>query len=276
MNLRKTIALFGCTIPTLLSCNAASIAGTYSFQLGKEEGTHIGVYLNLTDNEYKKDEAEQKILEDGLKDFTISLSYKMPDGEGTASAINDILEIFVDKTGKAVIPGYYKRTGSLTKNGEDILKFGFNFDYMVDKFVDVFNKERAEGTDPISREDFQPILDTLYTETAVRVIQSIAYSTYKENAVNIYIPVSLDDAYYQLYWYGVDVKINLSLDVGVPLIEFDTSIPQHDFGTKPTKEDIDKINETFKEDHKDCELPGFNVYDSYRGFNQVKLTLTKA
>lgn len=279
MKLFKKTALTLGMIPFLASCGTKSIAGVYGFQMGKENGTHFGLFLKLTDETYNPmtpNEGSGTTYDfEGYKKMTFSFNVSFPKGdagsEQSSEAIVDssILNIFKDKDGNFSLNGYYKLLEGQVIKGETRLAVGLDFAYILSKVAEIYEKEMGEKMD----DDLKSIFDTLDNPD---LIQSIVFTTYKDNTVNGYVPVSIDDAYYQLYWYGVDVKINLSLDVGVPLIEFDTSIPQHDFGTKPTKEDIDKINETFKEDHKDCELPGFNVYDSYRGFNQVKLTLTKA
>ena len=80
----------------------------------------------------------------------------------------------------------------------------------------------------------------------------------------MYIPVSFDDVYYQLYWYGKDIKINIE--------QFDISIVDvtpHDLGTHPKAEEIEAINKTFETEHQGC------LISTFRDFNQVKMGLIK-
>ena len=115
-------------------------------------------------------------------------------------------------------------------------------------------------------------------QTAAR---RILCATYKNEVVSIHIPVSIDDLYYQLYWYGTDVQIILDLNaqevsdiIQVRIVD----LPQekhHAFGTFPTKEEVAEINQTFKEDHKDCVWPFSDFYNEYRVFHQIALGLTK-
>ena len=82
--------------------------------------------------------------------------------------------------------------------------------------------------------------------------------------MNIYIPVSLDDAYYQLYWYGTDIRIDIAN------FEFDiVDVEPHPLGSHPTKEEIEAMQEQFKADHEGC------MFKTYRDFNQVTLGLIK-
>ena len=51
MKLKKILSLLFLT-PLVISCNNNSMAGTYKFQMGKEKGTHFGLFLELKDNPY--------------------------------------------------------------------------------------------------------------------------------------------------------------------------------------------------------------------------------
>ena len=49
MKLKTTTVLLFTTALLLSACNKKSIAGIYGFQMGKEKGTHFGIFLKLTD-----------------------------------------------------------------------------------------------------------------------------------------------------------------------------------------------------------------------------------
>jgi len=89
--------------------------------------------------------------------------------------------------------------------------------------------------------------------------------------VNFYLPVSMDDLSYQLYWYGYDLNISNIFD-SITSDEENTEDPiasvdgVHPVGSHPTKEDIDKINEHYPDAHNG---------NLYRDFHVLKLGLTK-
>ncbi len=51
--IRKIPFLLAAMSSLLLSCTPKSIAGNYGFQLGKEHGTHFGIFMKLTDKKYR-------------------------------------------------------------------------------------------------------------------------------------------------------------------------------------------------------------------------------
>lgn len=69
-------------------------------------------------------------------------------------------------------------------------------------------------------------------------LDDIMYANHKGELVTVYIPVSVEDLGFQLYWYGIDL--------------FDPLAPapaSHPVGTHPTNDEINQINETFPTDH---------------------------
>ncbi len=86
--------------------------------------------------------------------------------------------------------------------------------------------------------------------------------------VNFYLPVSIKDLALQLYWYGYDFKGKLEQfisggDIGD--IDEDSEVEEHPVGSHPTKEDIDKINETYITTHG----------EPFRDYHVLQLGLTK-
>ena len=275
MKLFKRIALFLASVPLLVSCATQSIAGTYGFQLGKDTGTHFGMFLSLTNDPFIPEQGDDTPYEEGLKNFTFLLSVNMSTDEGdaeTQSAIESILDYFKDEdTGDAVIPGYYKLTDETNPKGEKRIKLGISFKYIADKIFEVGKEETGKDLDT-------SVLNVLNNAA---IIQNILCATYKNETVNVYIPVSIDDLYYQLYWSGTDVQIIFNADaeeitemIKIQIVDLGEE-KHHAFGTKPTKEDVEEINKTFKEDHKDCVWPFSDLYNEYRAFHQIALGLSK-
>ena len=69
-------------------------------------------------------------------------------------------------------------------------------------------------------------------------LDDIMYAKHKDDLVTVYIPVSVEDLGFQLYWYGIDL--------------FNPLGPKpvaHQIGTHPTNDDIAEINKSFPTDH---------------------------
>ena len=167
--------------------------------------------------------------EDKGEKFSLSLDMKTSDVEdGFASILKEITPI----------TGYYNIDKKIKFDGASALKIGINL--------------LGEYDIP------EDITDGIF---AANITSS---------EVNIYLPVSMEDLRYQLYWYGWD----LSGDNIVAAIQDDTDIEDpiaspdgpHSLDVHPTKEEIDAINEHYKDSH-DGEL--------FRDFHVLKLGLTR-
>lgn len=279
----KKMFLFTAILPLLAACTPESIAGTYGFQMGKETGTHFGIFLTLTDKPYEEDAQ--------FKDFNLTLSMKFPDGnsEATSEAVFGILDYFTNENGEVSIPGYYQVTEELDKQKANILKIGISLNYVKEKIRDIYKDQTGKDVDETSLDELSDLAD-------IDLVQAAFYATYKGSTLNFYIPVSFEDVYYQLYWYGYDVQISIpelfsegddSIDSGLEPTsayhlmaedeEEDESTPgivivettQHQLGTHPTKEEVEEINKTFIETHKDL------YFKTYRDFNNLEMGLLK-
>ena len=261
MNFKKALLTFS-MIPFLASCNAnSSIAGTYGFQMGKEAGTHFGIFLELTDNTYTATD----VSEEGLKEFNISLNIKNGKEEEDSSAVKDILAWFGDEEG-ASFKGYYKVTDEKNKEGETLLILGLSFTYLIDRIKESYEAQMGE-----------PLPDEVNDLVALgdeELVHKLLYATYKTNMVNIYLPVSISDAVYQLYWYGVDIQAYYTDPNDITTFTFGIEHSTvHDFGTKPTAEEVATINETYPEKHNGMSF--MEVEENYRVFHQLKMGLSK-
>ena len=96
------------------------------------------------------------------------------------------------------------------------------------------------------------------------MVSKLSLEPCKNRNVEISIPVSIDDVYYQLYWYGKDVRINFE-QFEVEIVD----VTAHDLGTHPKPEEVEQINQTFAQEHQGC------MFTSFRDFNQVKMGLIK-
>ena len=303
----KHIGLLGASLPLLLSCTPSNIAGTYTFQLGKETGTHFGIYLTLTNEQYGTPE-------ENLKQFDLAASISSSqEGSFIPADLEEALEVIKKEDGRYHIPGYYQVTGEVTPKGETRLIMGLDIDVIIDYVKQIYKALMEKDLD-IPQETIDLIKNS-------KVIDKIVYSSYKDDYVYCYVPVSFADIYYQLYWYGYDLQIKLlpdpepepdpnqdpnplrvslkegeeSTDTGegegegegdnpFPISIEVVELPdekKHSFGQNPTKEDIDKINETFAAEHE-----GMVIIDttsrtfvepltSYRAFNVIQMGLIK-
>lgn len=253
MKLKRPLSVL-CLAPLIMGCASDSVYGTYGFQMGKETGSHFGIFLNLKNEAYKEIEEAKK--------FELTASIKNGTEESEASVVQEFLEFFKDEHGDVCIPGYFKMTNEKNKLGEKRMILGFDFDYLVDKIISVANNNEEVPID-LSDVDF----DALNNQG---LIENLLYTTHDKNMVNVYVPVSLNDAYYQLYWYGTDVKVSIDFSSEDPIkfeiVELET---KHEYGTLPTASDVELINQTFANEHEHC------LYTEFKQFHQVKLGLQK-
>ena len=277
MKIKKLFALIG-LVPFIVSCGNSSIAGTYGFQMGKDNGTHIGFFVDLTDNLYEENNE--------YKDLLVRLSLSLPSGETVSDDLvneyGSILDYFKSENGDEInIPGYYKLTDEVDGQGNNLIKVGISFKYLSSQIKTIFKDQIGEDLSDEYIEALNVLNDTA-------LIQSLLYATYKNNTVYVSVPVGYEDVYYQLYWYGYDVQINLSsisnIIAGGDTVD-DSSDEQsseesgefikivettkHDKGTHPTKDEVAEINKNFAEEHEGM------FFTSYRDYNVLQMGLAK-
>ena len=257
MKFLKRPLMFLGAIPFIVGCAKSSIYGTYGFQMGKETGTHFGIFLTLKNEAFPTVENAQK--------FEFTANVKNGQDETDSSELLELLDFLKDPdTGNVMVPGYYKMTNEKNKNQEKRMILGIDFDYLKNKAKEYMTKNYGEDV-PIDIDDIDlsKIKDS-------NIIENLLYTTYKDSLVNVYVPVSFSDAYYQLYWYGIDVKIKFDIESEEPItIDVINLETRHDYGTLPTKDDVIEINKTFPNDHKGC------LIEEFKQFHQVKMGLIK-
>ncbi|MCR4911674.1 MAG: hypothetical protein K5925_04045 [Bacilli bacterium] len=260
----KKLFLFTSIIPLLTSCNTSDISGMYSFQLGKDTSTHIGVFLEMKNTEYVFEKEPDK---KGYKDFTLSVSMKINDDEESdfRKEIEEILKALADEKGNTSLPGYYKYTDEQNKQGENRVIIGFDYGTIANKAITYYNTT-VPAEEQIDPADIDDMVKSIENNGA---INALLYATYKDSVMNIYVPVSLEDAYYQVYWYGYDIQVKLDFELPIPIDFKIVEVEKHPFGSHPTEDEVKAINETFAEKHEGM------LIEAFRDYNALKLGLNK-
>ena len=253
MKMKAITALLFTTSMLLTACNNKSIAGRYGFQMGKEKGTHFGLFLDLTDN-YVTIESQPEVTNKYKEcKYTLAVSQGENDSESVTNLIT-LLGAFLHQDGDIItIPGYYYKGEKIGKTKEIELKMGIDFNFM---------KELIDDADSDNDDLNFPVLEP-------EMVEKIVYTTYGNNTVTMYIPVAEQDAIFQLYWYGIDVTYDSE---GIHL---NTDIEAHPAGTHPTAEQVAAINETYGAAHQ--ELGNLIDIDlsTYRDYYTLAMGLIK-
>ena len=272
MKIKKSLLLLA-SLLSLTSCGEKQIDGVYSFQLGKDGGTHFGVYLNLTNEIFKEGKTGKKF------ELSFDADLKSMESMGSHSLIDieKIKQLFPEfvKDDKLIIDGYYLLSGRLNRLQEEILAFGLDLDKIYDAVARAYKEETGDDF-PISKEDFLEIIKD-------DLVEDIIYASYKTETVNLYVPVSLEDAYLQLYWYGYDIRLNLGSVLSdlnfksrepeseeqnnekiIEVIVNEDWVTNHELGSHPTDkayiEHFEEFKAVFDETHKDQWVTTFRDY----------------
>lgn len=248
MKVIKTPLLLTAFLSLLTSCSNNSIAGTYGFQMGKENSTHFGIYLTLTDDYTTVGEVSDQYK---VCEFAFTLKFNNED-ESMASLLEMIGQILKQEGDTVTLQGFYAEGDKVSPDGEKELKVGFDLSFLKDELKDV---------DPDV--DF-PSLDPT-------IVEKLIYTTYANDVITMYVPVGQADAIFQLYWYGVDVS--LTLEDGLTIKESPYGV--HEVGTHPTADDIAEINKTFKEGHEMLGLLVEADLTTYRDYYTLAMGLNK-
>jgi len=244
-------------IPLLLtSCSNNGIAGKYGFQMGKEKGTHFGIFVTLTNEYVTYNDGSKEVKDDKKKkcEFAFSMSND-DDSESIASLITIIGQMLDQEGDRVSLPGYYYKGDKKLKDGEQEIKIGIDLNEIIKKISD-------DGDDTT---------DIDFPELDPDTIEKILYTTYARETLTMYIPVGEVDAIYQLYWYGIDLQYSEEngLHIG------DSPYGKHDPGTHPTKEDVEEINKTFGTDHSTvATMIGMDL-STYRDYYTLAMGLLK-
>ena len=238
----------------LTACNKNGIAGKYGFQMGKEQGTHFGIYLELTNN-YVTLDSEPDVT-NKYKECIYSFALKQGDDEESesVSSVVDLIGTFLGQEDKDIVtvPGYYYQGEHIGRSKEYELKMGIDFKFL---------KERLDDIDDGDLEF--PVLSP-------DTVEKIVYTKYSKNMVTMYIPVSEQDIIFQLYWYGIDITYNSEDGVRI-----NKDVTPHPVGSHPTKEEVAEINQTYGTAHKElADLINIDL-STYRDYYTLAMGLIK-
>ena len=220
----KFIIPFFLTPLLLTSCNKSSYVGYYAFQMGKNEGTHFGLSINLT---------KQDHFVDGINEGKY---FK-------AVANSNVLVSESNPTGELIIEGGYTIGEKIDKDKKLV---NMHYD-MLESLKDLI--AIIIGADPSSFE----------TSTYV---QKLVTTDISNRAFNFIVPVSLNDLYLQLYWYGFDIN---NKDSTVHQVE------EHPLGSHPSEEEVKAIKATYDNNHLDEDGEDLQ----FRDFHTITIGLIK-
>ena len=257
MKFNKIGIILFTSVLLLASCAKKSIAGIYGFQMGKEKGTHFGLFLQLTDKYITLDSQPEETKK--YKEGEFSFSYKSgetPEGEEGEEDSFDVMtflgKLFKQEGDIIKVPCYYYKGEKIPNTDQTELKIGVDFSFLQDV------------VDETTKDD-----DSVFPVLEPELIEMIVYTTYGNDVVTMNIPVAQEDAIFQLYWYGFDIY----MDGTEVKINYD--LEGHDPGTHPTEDDVAEINKTYGDQHKAIgEMFGIDL-STYRDFYTLAMGLVK-
>ena len=179
----------------LASCSKNSFIGVYAFRLGKTDGAHFGLSVELKEDAYQSVEGMKQMQM--VADLGDDLNFDEDDFEDSDSFINakTIIKAFWDlipedekENNKITVDGYYQllpnvvneKYGTRVKIGSDFLQ----------------NLVKTSYPDIAEMIDISSIITPERIELA-----ACAYVDQKQ--FTLQIPVSMEDLQQQLAWYGI-------------------------------------------------------------------------
>lgn len=284
MKIFKKLFLLVPMVLSLASCSGdESPAGTYSFQLGSDTGTHAGIHLKLTDEDAETQTSEEQGKKFELK-FDLGTS-AMTGVFGLLTHLDTVIEYIENHTGSDIssvedliqkvedaieekgdadvpvtVPGYYyfkESTNPTTKKAETRIMMGIDFNFIPDMPIEI----------PAS------------------LVEMLMYATYDGgDNINVIIPVSIEDLLYQIYWYGYRIAGIKSITNPVDLHEENEFIQHHDIGSHPTSDDVTTI-QNYQKDREaaykagklseDSYETGEFIYNTYHDYHTLTMGLAK-
>lgn len=182
----KLLTLIPCMC--LSACSKNTIYGEYEFRLGKTDGSHLGLSVELTDeaNDKHEDMSNLVLRADLGSDFSIEKMVEEYSEE--YPFIKELLEPFINVLPEErAIKGYYHVTDIQNE------KYGYRVKIGSDDLTELFKKVFPEIPD---------IGEDISVLTTPEMIEMIACAYIGKNQFTIQIPVSTEDVQQQLAWYG--------------------------------------------------------------------------
>ena len=228
----------------LAGCGETNPDVLYSFQMGKQSGSHMTASITLKQEDYV---AKEKTLG---KKMVFFLQANM--GATSASSEESLSSEAITSASEGV---------STIQDGGIFSDFE---DFLMDKLADGITLEgwysiMEKTSDGRNRMPIGFDLGSLLPEVGESipiepdVIEKLVYCETDGASIYLSIPVSVADIVFQLYWYGFD------------LTGF-ADVTEHPVNTHPTADDIAEINKTYPETHGG---------QKYRDFHCISLGLKK-
>ena len=239
----KKLKLF-CLLPSLClgACSQSTYVGKYEFRLGKTDGAHFGISIELKADAYERREGTQQFAlaadlgsEFSVDEFAKQYYEKYPILEYILPEILQLLP--EDKT----LPGYYSLSNIKNPTYGTRVKIGSDYiaDTLIEKFPEI--------------QDISEIGDL----TTPEMFEMVMCAYVNEKQFTFQIPVSLEDVKQQLAWYGYLIDFNgpkllTELDVEkMPGPKGEERFGVHPAVTKDEKgnviaREVDKVNEIFE------------------------------
>ena len=238
----------------LASCSKSTYIGVYEFRLGKTDGSHFGLSVELKDEAYESVENMKKM--EMVADLGDDLDFDEDDFEDSDSFINakTIIKAFWDlipedekENNKITIDGYYQLLPNVVNE-----KYGTRVKIGSDFLQNLVKKSYPEVAEII---DISSIITPERIELA-----ACAYVDQKQ--FTIQIPVSMEDLQQQLAWYGhlIDLEALNDLNFSRIIVDLDqdklpnTKRGEDRIGLHPVQDEskglheISDMNETFEFD----------------------------
>ena len=275
----------------LTGCGQQTHHGTYQFQMGKANGAHIGIYMDLTKESIEVPVEEEK--KEQMEKFVVKFSLPESVSTDEASLVGGLLTYFADG-----LYGGYKIEDVPNEEADRLVLYpiidisGLAEQVKEAEQGDTSSDPESSSSAPSSSESSSSPSESSSSEESSssgesssseapspivipsEYIDSIMIAKYYKDSVSVTVPVSLTDLMFQLYWYGHDL-----FDI---LEEY--PVKEHELGTHPTKEEVEEINKTYNSPDrliKHCDLDALIKYKvlkevAYRDFNQLTMSLKKA
>ena len=171
----------------LCSCSQSTPYGLYEFRLGKTDGAHFGVSVELLEEANPDHEGAKKMYLDADFGSDFNIETVIDEYSSDIPYLADI----VKELAKAIIPedgrfeGYYTLTNINTNYGTRV-KIGSDFiiKTLVEKYPALAD------------------LEDLYDISTPEIIEMVLCTYLNSKQITFQIPVSLVDVQQQLAWYG--------------------------------------------------------------------------
>ena len=254
----------------LASCSKNTFIGVYEFRLGKTDGAHFGLSVELKDDAYESVEGMKQMQM--VADLGDDLNFDEDDFEDSDSFINakTIIKAFLDllpeedkENNRISIDGYYQLLPNVVNE-----KYGTRVKIGSDFLQNLVKK---------SYPDIAEMIDISSIITPER-IELAACAFVDQKQFTLQIPVSMEDLQQQLAWYGVlfDLEALNDLNFSRIIVELDedklpnTKRDEERIGTHPVQNDskglheVSDMNETFEFDFSHTYLYQKDEFDTYQ------------